>query len=85
MGRRRRDGNHSPQKRNSVQGSVGNEENGYPVPNLKKMTINVTRGHSYAHKKNPQRRNLGKKISEKFMQKILEVVNLNVQDALKKC
>jgi hypothetical protein len=28
---RRRDGNHTPQKNNSIQDSVGNEENGYPV------------------------------------------------------
>jgi hypothetical protein len=28
MRRRRRDGNHSPQKSNSIQDSVGNEENG---------------------------------------------------------
>jgi hypothetical protein len=30
MRRRIRDGNHSPQKNNSIQNSVGNEENGYP-------------------------------------------------------
>jgi hypothetical protein len=28
MGRRKKDGNHSPQKNNSIQNSVGNEENG---------------------------------------------------------
>jgi hypothetical protein len=28
MGRRRRDRNHSPQNNNSIQDSVGNEENG---------------------------------------------------------
>jgi hypothetical protein len=28
---RRRDGNHYPQKSNSIHYSVGNEENGYPV------------------------------------------------------
>jgi hypothetical protein len=33
MGRRIKDGNHSPQKKNnnSMQDSVGNEENGYPA------------------------------------------------------
>jgi hypothetical protein len=31
MGRRRKDGNYSLQKNNSIQDSVGNEENGYPV------------------------------------------------------
>jgi hypothetical protein len=40
---------------------VGNEGNGYPVPNFNK-TINVTKKPSNAHKKeNPQRRNLGRK------------------------
>jgi hypothetical protein len=58
MGRRRRDGNHGPQKNNSIQDSVGNEENGYPVPDLNKTMINVTKEPSDAHQKNPQRRNL---------------------------
>jgi hypothetical protein len=32
----RRDGNHSPQKNSSIQDSVGNEKNGYPVPDCNK-------------------------------------------------
>jgi hypothetical protein len=36
MERRRRDGNHSSQKNNSIQSLVGNEENGYPVPDHNK-------------------------------------------------
>jgi hypothetical protein len=39
---RRRDVNHSPQKHNSIQNLVGNEENGYPVPDPNKTMINVT-------------------------------------------
>jgi hypothetical protein len=35
-GRKRRDGNHSPQKTSSIQDSVGNEEGGYQVPDLNK-------------------------------------------------
>jgi hypothetical protein len=31
MGRRRRGGNHSLQKNNSIQDSLRNKENGYPV------------------------------------------------------
>jgi hypothetical protein len=57
MERRRRDGNHSPQK-NSIQDSVGNEENGYPVPSPNKIMINVTKEPSDTHEKIPQRRNL---------------------------
>jgi hypothetical protein len=39
---------------------VGNEQNGYPVPDLKETMINVTKESSVTHikKKNPQRRNL---------------------------
>jgi hypothetical protein len=33
----RKDGNHFPQKNNSIQDSEGNEENGYPVPDLTKQ------------------------------------------------
>jgi hypothetical protein len=36
-------GNHSPQKSNSIQDSMGNEENGYPFPGLNKTMINVTK------------------------------------------
>jgi hypothetical protein len=44
MGRKRRkDGNHSSQKNNSIQDSVGNEENGYPVPDPNKSMTNVTK------------------------------------------
>jgi hypothetical protein len=43
MGRRRRDGNHSLHKNNSIQDSVGSEENGYPVPDPNKTMINVTK------------------------------------------
>jgi hypothetical protein len=37
MGRRKRDGNHSPPKNNLIQDSEGNEENGYPVLGSKKQ------------------------------------------------
>jgi hypothetical protein len=55
MGRRRRDRNHS-QKNNSIQDSVGNEENAYPDPDLNKTIINVTR-NSVMPNKNTKRRN----------------------------
>jgi hypothetical protein len=74
MVRRRRDGSHSPQKNKSIQNSVGNEENGYPVPDLKKTTINVTKELNDALKKKKPSRNL-EEISEKFMEKILNMVN----------
>jgi hypothetical protein len=37
MGRRRKEGNDSPQKNNLTQESVGNEENRYPVPDPNKQ------------------------------------------------
>jgi hypothetical protein len=40
---RRRDGNHSPQKNNSIQDSVGNKETGYPIPNANKTMTNVSK------------------------------------------
>jgi hypothetical protein len=52
MGRRRRDGNHSPQKKKKklIQDSEGNEENRYPVPDPNKTMINNTKEPSDAHK-----------------------------------
>jgi hypothetical protein len=52
---RRRDGNHSVQKNNSIQNSVGNEENRYPPPDSNKMMINVTKEPSDSYKKKPSK------------------------------
>jgi hypothetical protein len=79
MSRSRSDGNHSTQKNNSIWDSVENEENGYPFPDLNKTMINVTKEPSDAHKKT-----LKEEISEKFMEKILDIVNQNIKDTLKK-
>jgi hypothetical protein len=38
-------------KKNSIQDSVGNEENRYPVPDLNKTMINVTKEPSIPTKK----------------------------------
>jgi hypothetical protein len=47
-------------KKNSIQDSVGNEENGYPVPDLNKTMINVTKEQSDTHIK-PLKKKSGKK------------------------
>jgi hypothetical protein len=47
-------------KKNLVLDSEGNEENGYPVPNLNKTKINNTKKPNDVHKKHPQRRNLSR-------------------------
>jgi hypothetical protein len=57
---RRKDENHPLQKNNSIQDSVGNEENGYPVFDPNKTMINITKEPSDTHQKNPQRGNLGR-------------------------
>jgi hypothetical protein len=51
MRRRTRDGNNSSEKNNSIQVSVGNEENEYPAPDPNKAMINVTKEPSDTHKK----------------------------------
>jgi hypothetical protein len=62
---------------------MGNEENGYPVPDLNKTIINVTKEPSDSHIKTLKEEIL-EDIHEKFMEKILDIVNQNVQYALKK-
>jgi Zn-finger protein len=78
---RRRDGNHSLKK--IIQYSVENEENGYPVSDPNKTAINDTKEPNGIHKKTLKEEIL-EETSEKFMEKILDMVNQNVQDALKK-
>jgi hypothetical protein len=56
---------------------VGNEENGYQVPDHNKTMINFTNEPSEAHKKIPQRR-IMQDITEKFMEKVLDMVNQKV-------
>jgi ABC-type transporter Mla subunit MlaD len=82
MGRRKRYGKHFPQKYN-LQASEGNEENGYPVPDSKKTKINGTKEPKNAHK-NPLKEEILQVITENFMEKILDTVNQNVEEALKK-
>jgi hypothetical protein len=83
MGRRRRDGNHSPQKNNFIQDSEGNEENGYPVPDPNQRMINNTKEPRNAHK-STHKEEILQEITENFMKKIIDLVNQNVEDVLKK-
>jgi hypothetical protein len=64
---------------------VGNEENEYPVPDPNKTMINVTNEPSDAHKKKKSlKEEIMDKFTEKFMEKLQYMVNLKVQDALRK-
>jgi cell division ATPase FtsA len=62
---------------------VGNEENGYPVPDHNKIIVNVTKEPSDTPIKTLKEEIL-EDITKKFMEEILDMVNQNVQDALKK-
>jgi molecular chaperone DnaK (HSP70) len=82
MGRRKRDANHSPSENNSVQDSEGNEKNGYPVPDSNKTKINDTKEPNNVH--NNLKEEILQVITENFMELLLDMVNQNVQEALKK-
>jgi hypothetical protein len=51
MGKRRMERNYIPQKSNSIEDVLGNEENGYSVPDSNKTMINVTNEPIYTTKK----------------------------------
>jgi hypothetical protein len=50
LGRRKRDGNHSHQKKTLIHDSEGNEECGYPALNSNKIKINDTKEPNDVHK-----------------------------------
>jgi hypothetical protein len=70
------------EKHNLIQDSKGNEENRYPVPDPKNKKRNDTK-YPAVHK-NTLKEEHFQEITENFMEKILDVVNQNVQDALRK-
>jgi hypothetical protein len=80
---RRRDGNHFPENNNSIQVQKKEEENGYPILDPNKTMINDTKEHSDAHK-NTLKEEILQKITENFMEKIVDTANQNVQVSLKK-
>jgi hypothetical protein len=57
---RRREGNYTPQKNNSMEDLVGNEGNGYPVSDPNQTMINVSNEPSDTHKKIPHKGNHGR-------------------------
>jgi hypothetical protein len=75
-----KEGNHFPPNNKSVQEPEGNEENRYSDPHSNKTKIN------YA--KEPHKNNLKEEIlqviNENFIEIILDTVNQNVQETLKK-
>jgi hypothetical protein len=83
VGRRKRDGNHSPSTNNLIQDSEENEENGYSVPDSNKTKINNTKEPNDVHK-NTYTEEILQVITQNFLEMILDMVNQNVQEALKK-
>jgi hypothetical protein len=83
MGRQKRDGNHSPPKNKLVQDSEGNEENGHPDPDSNNTKINYAKEPNEAIK-NTLKEEILWVIKENFIGMLLDMVNKNVQEALKK-
>jgi hypothetical protein len=80
---KKRDGNHSPPKNKLVQDSEQNEENRYPDPDSNKTKINYTREPNEAHK-NTLKEEILEVINENFIEMLLDTVNQNIQEKLKK-
>jgi hypothetical protein len=83
VGRRKRNGKHSPPQKILVQDSKGNGENRYPDPDSSKTKINYAKEPNKAHKKILQEEIL-QVINENFIEMLLHMVNQNVQETLKK-
>jgi hypothetical protein len=83
MGRRKRDGNNSPPQNKVVQYLDQNEENRYPDPDSNKTKLNYTMESNEAHK-NTLKEEILQIINENFIGMLLDMVNQNVQEALKK-
>jgi hypothetical protein len=62
---------------------MGNEENEYPIPDSNKAKINDSKESSNAHK-NTQKEKILQVLTENFIEMILDMVNQNIQDGLKK-
>jgi uncharacterized protein YdeI (BOF family) len=69
-------------KNNILQDSEANEEDGYPVPDPNKTMINDTKEPKDGHR-NILKEEILQEITKNFVEKVLEVINQNIQDALK--
>jgi hypothetical protein len=74
MGRRKRDGNHSPPKNKVVQDLEWNEKNGYSDPVSNETKINYTKEPNKAHK-NTLKEEILQVINENFIEMLLDMVN----------
>jgi ribosomal protein L23 len=83
MGRQKNQGNQFPHSKKLVQEPQGNEENRSSEPDSNKAKINYAKEPNEAHKNNLKEEIL-QVISENFIEMILDMVNQNVQETLKK-
>jgi hypothetical protein len=83
MGRRKREGNHSPLKNKVIQDLERNEENRYPDPDYNKTKIDYTKEPNEANK-NTLKEEILQVNNENFIERLLDMVNQNVQEALKR-
>jgi hypothetical protein len=83
MGKQKRDGNHSPPKNKVVQDLEQNEESRYTDPDSNKTKMNYTKEPNKAHK-NTLKEEILQIINENFIEMLLDIVNQNKQEALKK-
>jgi molecular chaperone DnaK (HSP70) len=83
MGRQKKQGNQFPHSKKLVQEPKGNEENRYPDPDSNKMRINYAKEPNEAQKNN-LKEDILQVLIENFIEMILDMVNQNVQETLKK-
>jgi MinD-like ATPase involved in chromosome partitioning or flagellar assembly len=83
-GRQKKQGYQFPHSKKLVQEPEGNEENTYSDPDSNKMKINYAKEPNEAHKNNLKEKIL-QVLNENFIEMILDRVNQNVQETLKKC
>jgi hypothetical protein len=82
-GRQKKQGNQFPHSKKLVQEPEGNEENRYSDPDSNKMKIKYTKEPNEDQTNNLKEEIL-QVISENFIEMILNMVNQNVQETLKK-
>jgi squalene cyclase len=83
MGRQKKQGSQFLHSKKLVQEPEGNEENRYSDPDSTKTKINYAKEPNEAHKNNMKAEIL-QEINENFIEMILDMVNQNVQETLKK-
>jgi hypothetical protein len=83
MGRRKRDRNHSSPKNKVVKDLEQNEENSYPDPDFNKTKIKYPKEPNEAHK-NFLKEEILQVVNENFIEMLLDMVNQNIQEAIKK-